>query len=476
MDSKLPQIEEEHSASVDGQYRCDTQLRTRKAGRRRKKPKEVKRPVGQALAIVVRHCFPDFWNRLEAIEDPRDTDKLRYPLTQVLCLCTLMFACRVSSRRELDRISHNVLFRDNLCLFSGKQTETVMVSEQMVNVLKKLDPHALAAVQPELVRNLVEKKRLQEAYVLGHLAVCSDGTGIFSSSSYHCDECLTQNHDDGKIIYMHNMLEAKVLCANGMAISLMSEPVKNRADGCYEKQDCETKAFKRLVPRIKQTFPRQPFVHLLDSLYAQAPVFKLLEQCKHQFICNFKRGSIPTLYDESIELLKFVPENKLSVRTTIGDKGEVRQTIRWLDNLEYKGMTLGFVRCEQVDKQGEVSVYTWLTSFTITKHNVQEIARAGRMRWKIENEGFNEQKNGYKMEHFCNCNDFNVMLCLYLILQIAHMFMQLLAKSNLLDEPVQVLKHLAYLLLESMRNHLLPRAVPDQDLPQMQIRFAKAPT
>ena len=139
-------------------------------------------------------------------------------------------------------------------------------------------------------------------------------------------------------------------------------------------------------------------------------------------------------------------------------------------------MTLGFVLCEEIDKQDEVTTYAWLTSLRVTRKNAQEIARAGRMRWKIENEGFNEQKNGYEMEHFCNCNNFNVMLCLYLILQIAHMFMQLLAKSNLLDEPIQVLKHLAYLLLESLRNHVLPSAVPNQDLPSMQIRFAKAET
>lgn len=160
--------------------------------------------------------------------------------------------------------------------------------------------------------------------------------------------------------------------------------------------------------------------------------------------------------------------------TQVGDKGKVRQRFRWLDNLEYKGTTLGFVRCEEVDKQGEVSPHAWLTSFTLTQQNVQEIARAGRMRWKIENEGFNEQKNGYGMEHFCNCNDFNVMLCLYLILQIAHLFMQLLARSNLLDEPAPVLKHLAQLLLESLRNHILPNAAPEQDLPPMQIRFTKA--
>lgn len=432
--------------------------------------------MGEALALLVRHCFPGFWNRLVSIEDPRDPNRIRYPLTQVLCLATLMFACRISSRRTLDRISYNECFRDNLCLFSGVQTDTVMVSEQMVNVFKELDTDALAAVQPELIRALVEKKRLQDAYVLGHLAICTDGTSIFSSSTYHCDECLTQKHKDGTTTYMHNMLETKILCANGMALSLMSEPIKNPANDSYDKQDCETKAFKRLVPRINGALPRQPFVHLLDALYAQAPVFKLLVGVKHQFICCFKEGSIPTLYSEALELLKLNPENKLAVRTKVRGKGDVRQAFRWLDNLQYKGMTLGFVRCEEIDKQGDVTVYAWLTSFTVTRQNVQEIARAGRMRWKIENEGFNEQKNGYEMEHFCNCNDFNVMFCLYLILQIAHMFMQLLAKSSLLDEPHQVLKHLAYMLLESLRNHLLPDAVPYQDLPPMQIRFAKAET
>ena len=191
------------------------------------------------MALLVRHCFPDFWRRLASIEDPRDADRVLYNLAHVLCLATLMFACRVGSRRELDRISDNVLFRDNLCLFSGVETDTVMVAQQLVNVLKELDADALAAVQPELVRQLVAQKRLPDAYIQGHLALASDGTGIFASSTYHCEQCLTQTHQDGRVIYLHNMLEAKVLCADGMALSLLSEPVQNPAGGAYDKQDCE---------------------------------------------------------------------------------------------------------------------------------------------------------------------------------------------------------------------------------------------
>jgi hypothetical protein len=41
-----------------------------------------------------------------------------------------------------------------------------------------------------------------------------------------------------------------------------------------------------------------------------------------------------------------------------------------------------------------------VTSLTVSKDNVAEIAACGRARWKIENETFNVMKNhGYELEH-----------------------------------------------------------------------------
>jgi hypothetical protein len=429
------------------------------------------------LVVLIRHCFPDFWKRIGRIEDPRDAERSVYGLRHVLCLTLLMFACRIPSRRQLDRISDDALFRDNLCRFSGEQNDTVMTSGQMVNVLKVLEADEVAGLQPEMVRQLIAAKRLGSGYVLGHLALGTDATGIFASSRPHCDKCLTQNHRDGSITYMHNVLEAKVLCANGMAISVMSEPVENGANRKYEKQDCETKAFKRLLPRIKEEFPRQPMVHLLDSLYANGPALTAITQVKHEFICNFKNGSIPTLYDDACALMGLEPGNVLRQQTVLpGAKGrQVHQKLRWVNGIEYQGLTMAFVLCEENDCQsGERKCFAWLTSFEVNKDNVREIARGGRMRWKIENEGFNEQKTGYDMEHFCDCNDSNAMRILYLLLQIAHMLMQLLAKSNLLEAPVQALCHFALALLESLRNIPLTEDAPEMKLPPIQIRFAKA--
>lgn len=44
--------------------------------------------------------------------------------------------------------------------------------------------------------------------------------------------------------------------------------------------------------------------------------------------------------------------------------------------------------------------YSWITDLGIFDSNCEELAQAGRTRWKIENETFNTLKNqGYKFEH-----------------------------------------------------------------------------
>ncbi len=45
---------------------------------------------------------------------------------------------------------------------------------------------------PDLVRQLIANIRIADTYVLGHLALASDGTGIHSSAKPHCEKCLTQ--------------------------------------------------------------------------------------------------------------------------------------------------------------------------------------------------------------------------------------------------------------------------------------------
>lgn len=422
------------------------------------------------MARLIRHCFPWFWEELEGVDDAREDP--HYAMRQVLTLAIVMFSCRIQSLRELDRVSDDAQFLHNWCTLSRAKTDTVMCSRQMTNVLAQTDVEQVGALRVRAIKDMVRNKQLSQARLLGHLMVVSDGTGVYASHQCHCPQCLTQQHQDGSVTYMHNVLELKVVGWNGWALSVMTEPLLNPEDGKYDKQDCESKAFKRALASLKQAFPREAIAHLLDGLYCNGPTFQAIDACGHKFICVFKPGSIPTLYEDALQLLKMSPGNTL--RQTFQNKGRrVTRVYRWVNGLEYKGRTLDFVMCQETvgDK---TSTFAYLTNFDVDRDNVITIADGGRCRWTIENQGFNEQKTGYEMEHFCDCNDLNVMLCLYTLLQIAHMLMQLLAASNLI-EPMDTLTFLAQRLLEDLRNTLLPEQLFAPGQPAMQVRFHKAP-
>jgi hypothetical protein len=393
-------------------------------------------------------------------------------MRQIVGLAVLMFACRIPALRQLDQLTDDAQFLANWCTFTRAQTDTVVCSRQMTNVLAVIDPEALSALRVESVRTLLRHKQADDLYLLGHVMIAADGTGIFASDQPHCPQCLTQQHADGRTTYFHNVLEFKALGWNGWAFSVLTEPQLNPANGHYDKQDCETKAFHRALPRLKQAFPRLRIVHLLDSLYAQGPVFDALARVDHRFICCFKRGSIPTLYDEALELMKQAPEQRVA-RKFKRDGHWVHQVHTWGNDLTYHGHTLALVMCLETT-QGKTTTFAYLTDFVVTRDNVLIIAQGGRLRWTIENEGFNQQKTGYYLEHFCDCQSLDVMLALYLVLQITHLFMQLLAHSQLVEDRDD-LTHLAFLLLESLRNHVWPEDLFDPDAPAIQIRFRHDP-
>lgn len=71
----------------------------------------------------------------------------------------------------------------------------------------------------------------------------------------------------------------------------------------------------------------------------------------------------------------------------------------------------------------------WIVSFEITDKNSKDIIYFGRQRWRIENEGFNIQKNGtFDIEHVYSQN-YNAIKAHYFFVQFAHTIRQLLEKG-----------------------------------------------
>ena len=125
---------------------------------------------------------------------------------------------------------------------------------------------------------------------------------------------------------------------------------------------------------------------------------------------------------------------------------------------------LNVLECREVKKEKTEqechSKFKWVTNLTITKKHVIHIAQeGGRNRWKIENEGFNVQKNGgYELEHAYTTNPTSAKI-FYFFLQIAHMIAQLMEKGDLIKKciktPLGSNRNIAFRILEAWRNVIL---------------------
>ena len=73
--------------------------------------------------------------------------------------------------------------------------------------------------------------------------------------------------------------------------------------------------------------------------------------------------------------------------------------------------------------------FVYMTDLSITDKNIKESIYLGRKRWKIENEGFNIQKNGtFNIGHLYSKDATSIKIH-YLMIQIAHIIRQILEKG-----------------------------------------------
>ena len=114
----------------------------------------------------------------------------------------------------------------------------------------------------------------------------------------------------------------------------------------------------------------------------------------------------------------------------------------------YQSEKLGFVEYRLYYRNEQpLARHVHLTNLSINQDNAIEISKQGRMRWKIENQGFNTQKNqGYALEHKYARKNFSAMQNYYLLMQIGHLINQLVEKlTNFqqgLNESTRTLKSL----------------------------------
>jgi len=308
--------------------------------------------------------------------------------------------------------------------------------DAVADLLCALPNDALEQVKMDLMSELFEQKWLREYRLLNkYYMIAVDATGVVSFNERHCEHCLTKKTKNGKTIYFHYVLEAKLVTHDGHVISLASEWIENPT-GDFDKQDCERKAFQRLAAKLKKQFPRLPVCILADGLYPYENAFNICEENEWKFIFVLPEDSLKTVQEE---LTLTRRRNPAREAYTVKKGWRIKQEYRYQTGIEYhKKYTLNWVQCietrTKMDKT-ETSYFEYVTNIEPNKENVREIGCGGRLRWKIENEGFNTQKCGdYELEHKFCLNSYNGLKNYYTLLQIAHAINQLIEKGKCITE------------------------------------------
>lgn len=392
---------------------------------------------------------------MDNLPEPRVEGLVRYEGRFLVCMAVLMRLLRLPSRRRLRFELRDGPALQNLNTLADTDHTQVAHDDTVAHLMEKMPPEGLRWLRTHIIRRLIRSRSLEKFRLLGKFyTVAVDGSGYLSFRRPHCPHCLEKEYPGGNTLYHHPVLEAKLVTPSGMALSLGTEFIEN-TEG-QDTQECERRAFHRLIPRLRNRFPRLRMCLLLDALYLTAPVMQLCQDLRLHYITTFKKGSLPRLHRELNALLPLAPENRLE-ETTDG----LHRRYRWMTDLRHKGHTLSALQCRETDRDGRNTRFLWATDFVVHASNVRQLAlKGGRLRWKIENEGFNAQKNrGFGLGHPYS-EDWNASKCFYLALQIAHIVDQLLRKSNLLDGDVEELfgsqQAFAVRLLEAWRNHVLP--------------------
>ena len=281
---------------------------------------------------------------------------------------------------------------------------------------RDLAPECLQKLKTGLIQTLISTKVLEHGQLNENYIVAIDGTNTGIYGEHNSEGALKKESKNGVIAYYRAVLEAKLVTKSGFCISLGSVWIEN-VDEKYDKQDCEQNAFKRLAEQLKLDYPTLPITLVLDALFASESVISTCKDNNWNFFVVQKNNFYKFLVEEIV-----LCPGKQTVEFKY-------KKFSFLNNIEYQKDK--YINWFTVTDESEGFKSSWISNLIITKKSLILFESIARLRWKIENEGFNEQKNnGYNLEHKYNRANLNAIKNYYQCLQIASIIDQLVFLDN----------------------------------------------
>ena len=390
------------------------------------------------LFKIIQKYFPDFLDKFANLTDKRNSSYIKYSM-KVICVTRLLgLLCGITEMVTLSDKFNVQNTINNISSMCKEKLNEIPYWETIQDVFMNLNINELRQLQKYIVKSLIRSKMFDKYKFDGAFQLIFDGTGLSHHDYNLNDNCLSRKSKDGNITYYKYVLECK-LCVGSLVISLDTEFIENEEiNNEKQKQDCETNAFKRMVKRIKKTYPKQKFLITGDALYATSPIISICKKYHWLYIFNLKPDRLKYInecFEGNISLENETIHKHYYLSTNIEYKNHILSAFKYIENEGYESQ----------------KNFRYISNILVNNNNIKEVVSLGRKRWKIENEGFYTQKHRtFCITHMCSRND-NALKCHYFFIQFAHTFRQLLEKGHSIVKELKLkLKEVSAFILESL--------------------------
>lgn len=384
--------------------------------RKEKRTKKRELNILKDLITVINQYFPELINKFNGLTDLRNQSYVKYQMKVIFVVRLMGFMCEMKSMQGMTRELNTEEAIQNISQICGLELEEIPHCDTINDVFKKIRIEEIEKIRKYMITKLIRGKIVQKYKIRDkYYHIIVDGTGLATSRKKYNENCIVKNKTDKNGTeyqeYSTYVLEAKLVVGE-MVFSIGSEFVEN-GNNSKTKQDCEIEAFKRLAEKIKKEYPKLKIIMSGDALYACKPVLDICKEKGWKYIIRFKEGAIPRLYQEFETVVAKANESTI-------------KNYEYVTKLDYQEEKVNVIKYTEPKKQTE---FVYITDLPISNKNIKATINVGRRRWKIENEGFNIQKNGtFNIGHLYSKNQIAIKVH-YLMIQIAHILRQLLEKG-----------------------------------------------
>jgi hypothetical protein len=276
---------------------------------------------------------------------------------------------------------------------------------------ERLDPAVTRTALIDTLHRAKRNKAFEESRFIG---LALDGTTAGNCTQQGCTLCRPHYNARHEVIGYSHKLAALSVVGTGLSLPFDAEP--------YGPGDSEYAAGQRLLARAMPSLGARFADYLVvDGGYATAPFLHAADQAGIPVVARLK-DNLPELSQSVQRRFAAQPptrtyrDGKDRIEMWDADDFAPWEALHW-DRVRV-------LRYRQHKPDGTIIQADWLTNFSVRRVGSLSLYRIAKSRWEIENQGFNDAKNRYGLEHICHHQQ-NSILLVWLITFLAIMIERL---------------------------------------------------